>query len=512
MGPSGRLAATLCLLLLAACAGTVAPPGPPHRVETHAISDPDSTELGRIFDGEARKHPGLSGFDLITSGRTAFEARYAFARLARRSIDAQYFIWAGDATGRHMMQALLDAADRGVRVRLLLDDLNLEGSDINLDALNAHPNFHVRLFNPFASRRFRPLDLLTDFDRVNHRMHDKVFIVDNSIAVIGGRNIADQYFAVNDEANFRDVDLFAAGDIVRSASHEFDIFWNSSWATSFYALDGIQPSPEVLRNVEQRLHAEIDGASYPFRTTLDEPFLEHLVSTMPGKLIWGKASLLYDEPDKPETDAPEVADELKAKIHGRIQHEVLLESAYFVPERTGVANLCALAQRGVSVRVLTNSLASTDEAAVYAGYMRHRDDLLRCGVELHELRPDAAFVRREWTWLSTRSEAQLHTKAAVFDRHEVLIGSFNMDPRSRNLNTEIAVLVESPALADKVARFIDGGLSPTNSFRLALENGDVVWLARDNGHEIRFTHSPVTGWGQRFVTDFLSLLPLEPEL
>jgi cardiolipin synthase C len=501
-----------CLALLAACAGTVTPPGPPHRIDTYAISDPDDTALGRLFDGEAHRHPGLSGFDLITSGRTAFEARYAFARLAQRSIDAQYFIWAGDATGRNMLQALLDAADRGVRVRLLLDDLNLQGSDINIDALNAHPNFHVRLFNPFETRGFRPLDFLTDFDRVNHRMHDKVFIVDNAIAVIGGRNIADQYFAVNDEANFRDVDLFAAGGIVRAASREFDKFWNSPWATSFYTLDGMRPSPEALQALEQRLRAKIDGATYPFQTELDEPFLEHLVGTVAGQLIWGEASLLYDEPDKPETGAPEVADALKAIVGDRIQREALLESAYFVPERAGVANLCALVGRGVSVRVLTNSLASTDEAAVYAGFMRHRDDLLRCGVELHELRPDAAFVRRDWTWLSTRSEAQLHTKAAVFDRNEVLVGSFNLDPRSRNINTEIAILVRSPALADKVARFIEGGLSPANSFRLALENGEVVWLASDGGREVRFTSPPVTGWWQRFSADFLSLLPLEPEL
>lgn len=511
--PLGRLAAVLCLTLLAACAGTVAPPGPPHPVETHAIPDPDTTELGRLFDGEAQRHPGLSGFDLITSGRTAFEARYAFARLAQRTIDAQYFLWAGDATGRNMLQALLDAADRGVRVRLLLDDLNLQGSDVNLDALNAHPNFQVRLFNPFATRSFRMFDFLTDFDRVDHRMHDKAFIVDNSIAVLGGRNIADQYFAVNDEANFRDVDLFAAGPIVRAASREFDQFWNSPWSTSFYTLDRMHPSPEALSALEQRLHAKIDGDNtYPFRTELDEPYLEHLVDTVPHRLIWGKASLLYDEPDKPETSAPDVADELKAKVGGKLQHELLLESAYFVPEEAGVANLCALVRRGVSVRVLTNSLASTDEAAVYAGFMRHRDDLLRCGVELHELRPDAAFVRRDWTWLSTRSEAQLHTKAAVFDDTEVLVGSFNMDPRSRNLNTEIAVLVQSPALADKVAHFIEGGMSPANSFRLALENGQVVWLASNQGHEVRFTRSPVTGWWERFSVDLLSLLPIEPEL
>jgi cardiolipin synthase C len=499
------LAAILLSTLLAACAGRAEPQGLPHRVVSHALSNPETaTRLGGFFAGAARAHPGLSGFDLITSGRTAFEARYAFAHLAQRTIDAQYYIWADDATGRNLLRALLDAADRGVRVRLLIDDLNRPGADIDLAALNAYPNIEVRLFNPFSA-----LDVVTDFARVNHRMHDKAFIVDNAVAVVGGRNIADQYFSANDESNFRDLDLFAAGPIVRQISEEFDAFWNSAWAISVHAIDGARPSPDEVKAVATRLRADVASTPYPFRTALNDTYLERLVDTVPGRLVWGKGTLLFDAPDKPATETPDLADELRAKVGGTVKRELLLEIAYFIPAENGTERLCALAARGVQIRVLTNSLASTDEVSAYAGYMHYREELLRCGVELHELRPDAAFVSREWTWLHSRSESELHTKAVVFDRKKVMIGSFNLDPRSRYLNTEMAILVESPELATKVAQFINGGMSLANSFRLELVDGDVFWVAEEGGREVRFRHAPVTSIWRRLKADLISVLPVE---
>ena len=499
------LAAALVACLLAACVGRAEPVGPPHRMESHALPNPEkATRLGGFFAAAARAHPGLSGFDLITSGRTAFEARYAFAHLAERTIDAQYFLWADDATGRNLLRALLDAADRGVRVRLLVDDLNRPGADIDLGALNAYPNVHVRLFNPFTS-----LDLVTDFARVNHRMHDKAFIVDNAVAVVGGRNIADQYFSASDETNFRDLDLFAAGPIVRQISDEFDAFWNSPWAISVKKVDGAQPTEDEVKAVATRLRAEVASTPYPFKTAVDGADLERLVDSVPGRLVWGKGTLLFDAPDKPATGVPELADQLRAEVHGSFDRELLLEVAYFIPAERGTERLCALAAEGVRIRVLTNSLASTDEISAYAGYMHYREELLRCGIELHELRPDAAFVAREWTWLSASSEAELHTKAAVFDRKKVMIGSFNLDPRSRYLNTEMAILVESPELAARVAQFIDKGMSLANSFRLELVDGDAVWVAEEGGHEVRFRHAPVTSIWRRLKADVITVLPLE---
>jgi putative cardiolipin synthase len=494
-------------LLLAACA--VTPPGPPHRETSHAFADPGTTALGRVFEAEARRHPGLSGFDLVNSGRTAFDARFALAGRAERTIDAQYFIWAPDATGRNMMAALIAAADRGVRVRLLLDDLYLGGEDEGFAALAAHANIEVRLFNPFADRGFHVVDYFLDFGRINHRMHNKAFIVDNAVAVVGGRNIANPYFAVDEDANFRDLDLLAAGQIVRDVSDNFDAFWNSAWAVSARRLTHEKKDPERLRALKARLQQKIRSEPFPLGDDLNGRFLEQLVASLPRRLVWAKATLLADRPDKPETEAPGVVKGLRAIVRGTIRRELLIESAYFVPLAASTERICALVRQGVRVRVLTNSLASTDEVSVYGAYLRQRDDLLHCGVELHELRPDAAYMRRQTPWPQTRSEAELHTKAAVFDRTQVMIGSFNLDPRSRMLNTEMAILVDSPDLAGKVGRFIDNGMSLANSFRLELDHdGDTIWVAESDGHELRFCAPPATDLWRRFQADVSSALPI----
>jgi cardiolipin synthase C len=242
---------------------------------------------------------------------------------------------------------------------------------------------------------------------------------------------------------------------------------------------------------------------------VDNAYLERLIDSVPARLAWGKGTLLFDAPDKPATEIPELVDELRAKVRGTFTRELLLEVAYFIPAERGADRLCALVADGVKVRVLTNSLASTDEVSAYAGYMHYREALLRCGVELHELRPDAAFVAREWTWLNSRSEAELHTKAAVFDRKKVMIGSFNIDPRSRYLNTEMAILVESPQLAAKVAQFTEKGMSLANSFRLELVDDDVEWVTEEGGREVRVRHAPVTSIWRRLKADLISVLPLE---
>jgi len=506
-----RALATTLGLWLAACAGTVAPPGPPHRAVSDAYAHPEATALGHVFEPLAERHPGLSGFDLIQSGRTAFDARFALAGMAQRTIDAQYYIWAPDAIGRNMMAAMIAAADRGVRVRLLLDDLDIEGRDDAFATLAAHPNIEVRLFNPSADRSLGLGNYLFDFNRVNHRMHNKAFIVDNTVAIVGGRNIANPYFSADPDADFRDLDLLAAGKIVRDVSSNFDAFWNSAWAVPIHRLAQPPKDAEDLKALEERLQHKRQSEPFPFRDDLREPLLAKLVAGFPQRLVWAKATLFADRPDKPETQEPGVVDDLRAaEGSGKIKQELLIESAYFVPTKDAAERYCALAHRGVRLRVLTNSLASTDEVAVYGGYMRERERLLRCGVELHELRPDAAYMRRQSPWPHTRSEAELHTKAAVFDRAQVMIGSFNLDPRSRVLNTEMAVFVESPDLAGEVARFIDRGMSLANSFHVVLdEEGNTVWLAEDDGHAVRFCAPPASSAWRRLKADMLGLLPIE---
>jgi putative cardiolipin synthase len=262
----------------------------------------------------------------------------------------------------------------------------------------------------------------------------------------------------------------------------------------------------LVGRLDQKIASE---QSFPFKTIKDGPALEHFAEQMRARLIWGKATLLADMPDKAETSEPAVVDALRVDVGQTLKHELLLESAYFVPAEQGTENLCKLVARGVRVRILTNSLLSNDEVAVFAAYAKRREDLLRCGVELHELRTDAKFVRRDWPWLNGQSEANLHTKAAVFDRSKVLIGSFNMDPRSKYLNTELAVLVESPELAEKVAAFIESGMSLDNSYLVTLDNGDIVWLARDGTQDLRFDHEPNNHLWRTIETDVLSLLPID---
>jgi cardiolipin synthase C len=512
LSPAGTWALRLGLLGLALLAGACAtsPVGTPHKTDTFALPDPNSTRLGEIFEPAAAKHPGLSGVDLVSSGREAFEVRFRLAHLAQKTIDAQYYMWAPDASGSRMLLALLDAADRGVRVRVLLDDLNFEGMDFDLAVLNAYPNVEIRLFNPFTYRNDRFLDVFTDFNRINHRMHDKIFVVDNTVAVVGGRNIGDEYFSLDPVSDFRDLDLVVAGPVVRAASANFDAFWNSSWAVSIRALDREKITPDEVRRLVAGLDREIAAdRSFPFSTATDPALLDKMVNSLLARFIWAPATLLADKPDKPQTSAPGVLDQLRADLGKSLSRELLIESAYFVPADNVADTLCRLSGRGVRVKVLTNSLESTDVPSVFTAYAKYRAQLLGCGVELHELRASAALIK-QWTWLTFKSQAELHTKAYVFDRSKVLVGSFNLDPRSATLNAEDAILVDSPVLAAKVASFTETGMRLDNSYQVRIEGGgELNWYFRDNGQYLRFGREPGENfWG--YVTQaVLSMLPIE---
>jgi putative cardiolipin synthase len=441
-------------------------------------------------------------------------ARYAFAALAEKTIDAQYYLWEEDTTGRILFSALMKAASRGVRVRLLLDDLNTVGKDYALAILTAHPNIQVRLYNPFIERSFRGWDALFNFVRINHRMHNKAFIVDNVVAIVGGRNIGDNYFAVDEQSNFRDLDLFAGGPIVHDVSESFDAFWNSAWALPVQAFVNGQPTLEQFHKLAAALDTTaVDYKNLPFPLETDPEALTAFAKNVPARLIWGEATVLADRPDKPSTAESEVLAGLRQKFGGTMNRELLLEVAYFVPGNRGVKSLCALTARGVRIRVLTNSFASNDVALVHAGYVKYRKELLRCGVELTELQPLAGFIRREWRWLKGKSKAALHTKAAVFDRHAVFIGSFNLDPRSASLNTELAIVVESPALATEVVRFIEAGMQPSNAYHVELDrHGGLQWTATEQGKTVHFTHEPHTTLWRSLIVKSLLLLPIEGQL
>lgn len=514
--PAGRgflHAVLMCLtLVLAGCAGGPRPDYP--RTPSTAFEDHASTRLGQLFATAADEHPGRSGFSLMSQGREAFIIRLALADLAERSLDMQYYIWDGDTTGRIILDHVLEAADRGVRVRLLLDDPYLKDSDSVIAALDAHPNVEIRLFNSLTNRGWSVLDFITDFDRVNRRMHNKLMVADNAAAIVGGRNIGDIYYGVNTAHNYRDLDVLAVGPVVRDLSGVFDRFWNGASAMPIGAIVDRPYGAADLESIRARLDQEIAAADYPYPIDQD---LDELAARSAGfrdSLVWAHGWIIADDPAT--VARGEDSDDVVAFLRGRVaglEEELLIESPYFVLPAGAQATVKALHERGVRVRVLTNSLASNDVLPAQAGYARTRKRLLENGMELYELRPDTDAFRPGWSLLSKGSRAALHTKAMVFDQEAVFIGSFNLDPRSAWINTEAGLYIESPEIAQRLVAYMATGVVPANSYHVLLDaSGEVVWETVTDGRTVRYHDEPDTGFRRRFVADLLKLLPIESQL
>lgn len=462
------------------------------------------TRLHRLY----RRHvpdAGRSGFTLIPTGTEAFLTLHGLTVAAERTLDVQYYLWEDDGSGRRLLTALLDAADRGVRIRLLLDDIGAPSSDPELARLDAYPNVDVRLYNPFPHRFGLLFALLFQSRRVTRRMHNKAFVADRTAAVVGGRNVGDRYFEFDGRRNFRDLDLFAAGPVVEQVAQSFDAFWNSKWSRPIGAIDrGRWRLADVRSTVRRGLRRRILRAGsgpYPGNVGLKRRTYEVLVRERFGRLVVAdRATVLVDSPDKPETGEPRVLDALLGRIEDRPVRELLLESAYFVPAREGVAILSRLARSGTRVRILTNSAASGEVAVAHAAYRKYRRPLLRAGVELHELRGDAG----------GDTVLNLHTKAAVIDRREVFVGSLNLDPRSAVLNTEIGLLVDSPELAAQVAEYIEAGMSPARSYRAVLERRRLAWLVGDS--DVPTHQEPGASRWWLLLVRLLALLPIERQV
>jgi len=503
-------------LWLAGCATTI--PTDVDRPVSMAYSDPGETELGRFFQAEISAHPGESGVVLVPTGEWGFRARAGLANQAEKTIDVQYYIWETDTAGSILAERLMRAADRGVRVRMLLDHVTTKDTDFKFARMTYHPNIEIRVFNPYANRRFRTLEFVFGLERLNHRMHNKAFIVDNAIAIVGGRNIGDNYFGVDTAANFRDLDLAVAGPVVQGVSGSFDRYWNSEFAVPVSAAVSERLSEREFQKKKALFYRWVEGVQdfpYPIDTTSEVVMAK--LNEFRGDFIWAPARALYDEPDKLVTKEEDVADHL-IELGAEKDHEVMIEAAYVIPGPEGVERTRLNRERGIRQRLLTNSLATNDVAAAHAGYAKYRRDLLRNGLEIYELRPDARRVRKNWSVLAGRSKASLHTKAFVVDRELVAIGSFNVDPRSIALNTEIVILVKSNDLAAQVLQYMEEGTRPANSYRVILETDAdtraerLVWITENDGEEIRYYSEPEVGVWRRFSTWFMGLLPIEKHL
>jgi cardiolipin synthase C len=436
--------------------GCAALPGQVERPVSYARSDVADTQLGKIAAASMVSEAGqdVSGFRLLPDGAEAFAARMALIRRAEKTLDVQYYVIASDATGREFLRELQTAAARGVRVRILVDDLYATGQDELFAGLAAHDNVEVRMFNPlpvrggsFAQRMFLSLH---QFSRINHRMHNKLFIADGSFAVTGGRNIADEYFDRSGDANFIDMDLLSSGPVVAELAAVFDRFWNSEVAYPVGSLAGAAPSRTAFER-------QIAGTS-----VVSEAGPDSVEAQLDGgrvELERATAEVVADAPQKAsgDTASPTVA-EAHVALLGSARRAVLIASPYFVPGAPTRDALAALRSRDVEVSVLTNSLATTDEPLVHYGYANHRVALLNAGVDLHELMPSGEPGGEHATALGSsgrgNSLGRLHTKLTVVDEDKTFVGSMNMDARSARLNTEAGIVIHSAPLAQTVAKFL----------------------------------------------------------
>ncbi len=463
-----------------------------------------------------------SGFRLMTLSTNALLSRVSLADHAEHSIDMQYYIFRSDATGRLVALHVLEAADRGVRVRILLDDLNLADDVAMFQALDAHPGIEVRLFNPLLTRDptavSKAAQFLLEFRRLNRRMHNKSFIVDNNEAVIGGRNIGDGYFDANATNNFRDLDLLAIGPVVPAATATFESYWNSDAAhplSEYHSKAHSDNGLAALRTTLEKNARKFDASAYAYAAVDDLP--NGASADRPGNWYWGPATLVADQPEKIVAEsgrgALSIGPRLRALINGA-QSEVLLISPYFIPSAKDERNFTEIAQRGVAFKVLTNSLASNDVLAAHEGYSDHRRALLKGGVQLFELKP-APGVEMAAADAGASSGVSLHAKSFVVDRRYVFIGSLNMDQRSKLLNTEMGVVVDSPQLAKAVAEFFGTATLPANAYHVVLGARDgshpteLHWQASKDGKDVDYDSEPDATLRKRAEVLLLKLLPID---
>ena len=506
-------AAVLCIALVAVLSGCASIRADWHAEPSAAFSATADTRLGKTFAPHQAAHPGQSGLRLINNGVSALMTRSAMADAAEHAIDLQTYIFETDATGCFVLQRLFAAAGRGVRVRILVDDYVRGMSDALLQWLDAHPHIEVRVFNPYPGRAdwTRNMQMLFDLARLGQRMHNKMFLVDGQIGVLGGRNIGNHYFEAEGESNFRDIDVFAAGPVVRQAGGNYDRYWNSVIVVPVAAFP---PAPPVTLDQACPAGGAEAGPEVEYRARGAE--YRQRVSTNEG-LVWARATAVAEAPVRAAT-AHSITPSAIALAHARArrntQREMLLAVAYFVPGRQGVEVLGGLKQRGVRVRVLTNSLASTDVVAVHSGYARYREALLARGVELHEYFPDSARpVPSGHRMRLGTSSSTLHAKVAVYDRHLLWIGSANFDARSSRINTETGVMIESAELAGRIAQSLERDLSPAQSWRLelaydpAIAANRITWNGQRNGKMLTTPVEPGASLWRHLQTGIFSLIP-----
>jgi putative cardiolipin synthase len=472
---------------------------------SQAFTDTSDTRLGKEVSRWVATHGGLSGFYPLSEGMDSLGVRLRLAEVAEKSIDLQYFLMKNDTAGLVMMNALLKAADRGVRVRFLLDDIFTTAPDRGLLLINQHPNIEVRLFNPISRRGFASLNFVGDFRQANRRMHNKSFTVDNQISVVGGRNIADEYFDLKTDSVFIDFDVVALGPIATEISKSFDEYWNHSRAVP---IDQINSTDEDVATVRADIAEEFDGIyDTVYGRALESKLLQDLIADRRA-LFPAESRVISDSPDKLINEISEEQMRLATDLREVLlsaKKEIVFISPYYVPGKGGVELVRNLVDKGIRVIIVTNSLASNNHVPVHGGYARYRKDVIKAGAELYEARANAAQELRNTD--EGPDVMTLHTKAFLIDNRYLFVGSLNLDPRSIQINAEMGLLIDSQDLIASMVPDPGERLSKVTYRVLLNEDGDLEWHGRINGEEVIETTEPLAGPWLRFKAWFMKIAP-----
>ncbi|MCF4173865.1 phospholipase D family protein [Vibrio sp. McD22-P3] len=502
-----NLFSVLLIIALSGCVSSSIDPSRYEKSPSYTIINDTPTRLDDYFSREVASHSLTTetGFYPLDKGHDALLARLAIIETAQSSIDVQYYIFRDDEAGNLIAWRLFEAAERGVRVRLLLDDMQ-KYDDSDLVRFSSHPNIEVRMFNPHHLRSARGIAMLSDFERLNHRMHNKSLTVDGVVSIVGGRNVGNEYYSIESTVEFADLDLLMVGKSVRQVNRQFDLYWNSDYSVP---IEWITPQMEHYTDADVDtwvknlgLEAKFSGGIYDFAKL---PLYTDLINGTID-LYWGESDLLYDLPNKPDSKQSTLIDSLGAVLDEG-ETSLVFISPYFVPTERGTQDLVNAVKDGLEVVIITNSLASNDVFAVHGWYAKYRKDLVEGGVQLWEVKSHAE-IKKNWS-LTGSSRSSLHTKAMVIDKTKIFVGSMNLDPRSTHLNTEMGVVVEQPEYAQKVYDEIMREI-PTTAYEIAVKDGDVIWIDHSTGKTL--TSEPDASVWRKMGAWFSGILPIEEQL
>ncbi|PAF47742.1 phospholipase [Helicobacter sp. 12S02634-8] len=497
------------LFVLSGCSSIIAsthdipPTKLPHEMSIPQF-DPLDTEIGKVYAPALKHSPQKSGAMIIEDGSYALLHRASLARMAQKTIDIQTYIYKNDIASRVLMHELWEAANRGVKIRILVDDNGLDSDFSDIIALDNHPNISVKIFNPYKNRIrfFRYFEMVYDFGRINKRMHNKLFVVDGIALIIGGRNIADNYFDNNLSVNFSDTDVFFLGDIAHQAQESFDKYWDFHRSVPASLLPSKSKMKKYTKNYSKYI-AKIEGS--PSDWKIYETAISSFISRYQKHqniIYWGNAKLIADLPQKIEEPIESPLTQALRKIWTHTRESIYISSAYFVPGKKGMQYLKNAIDRGIDISILTNSLSSTDALVVYSAWERYRDDLVRMGMNVYE------YKHNEWR-VKIRgrlsSGASLHSKTIVFDNKITWVGSFNLDPRSESINTEVVAIFDNEDFAQETKKLMQ--IDMQKSWHLILKDNRVIWEGVEDGKVIDTTHSPDTSWFVRAINYLARIFP-----